>query len=67
VHTLHRYEYQDALDFGGFCGGSSPFSEWMSRDEIFACLKFFGFSNIQVQYDNPLSQNGPSISLVASR
>jgi Protein of unknown function (DUF1698) len=66
-HTLYRYEYQDALNFSGFCGGNSSFSEWMSRDEIFECLKFFGFSNIQVQHDEPLNQNGPCISLVADQ
>jgi hypothetical protein len=66
-HTLYRQEYQDALNCSGFCGGSSSFSEWMSRDEFLSCLKYFGFGNIIIQYDQPLSKNGPSISLVASR
>lgn len=66
-HTLYRQEYQDALNYSAFCGGSSPFSEWMSRDEILSCLKYFGFDNISIQFDQPLSQNGPSISLLASR
>jgi hypothetical protein len=66
-HTLYRQEYQDALNHSIFCGGNSQFSEWMSRDEILSCLRYFGFDNISIQFDQPLSQNGPSISLLASR
>jgi hypothetical protein len=66
-HTLYRYEYQDALQYAGFCGGSSQFSEWMSREDVLSCLRYFGFSNISIQFDQPHSQNGPSLSLLASR
>ena len=33
-HTLYHQSYQAALDLEGFCGGSQPFSYWMSRDDI---------------------------------
>jgi hypothetical protein len=68
-HTLYRQEYQDALNFTGFCGGSKSFSHWMRRDDILSCLKFFGFNEIEIDtsYDAPNHPNGPSFGLVAKR
>jgi len=70
-HTLYRYEYEAALQWEGFCGGSSPYSYWMTKDDILNALRFFGLTDIQIRedeqqalYDNP---NGPSFSLVARR
>lgn len=66
-HILHRFEYKDALKFGGFCGGSSSYSLWMSRREILDCLNYFGFNKIQINFDQPNHPNGPSFAIVASR
>jgi hypothetical protein len=66
-HTLYRYEYQTALEWAGFCGGSAPFSHWLSRADIFACLRHFGLTDIRVAFDEPDHVNGPSVALVALR
>ncbi|MEB3180138.1 MAG: class I SAM-dependent methyltransferase [Nostocaceae cyanobacterium] len=66
-HKLYRQEYQTALKWAGFCGGSSEYSNWMSRDDILTCLKHFGLNNIHISFDNPEHPNGPSFALVAIR
>lgn len=64
-HTLYRYEYLTALDSAGFCGGSNSFSYWMSKDDIFASLNYFGFSHIETNFVDPEHPNGPCLGLVA--
>lgn len=64
-HTLHNYQYQAALDWKGFCGGSAPYSNWMSRSAILDCLKYFGFNRIEVNFDDRNHPNGPSFALLA--
>ncbi|MBD3880417.1 class I SAM-dependent methyltransferase [Phormidium tenue FACHB-886] len=67
AHTLYRQEYQTALDYMGFCGGSMAYSHWMRRQEILDCLEFFGFGNFQINFEVPNHPNGPSFAFVASR
>ena len=67
AHQLHQYNYREALDWDGFCGGAAPFSRWMSKEGIFGCLRHFGFTDIQTNFDAPQHQNGPSICLVATK
>ncbi|MGK7893775.1 MAG: class I SAM-dependent methyltransferase [Xenococcus sp. (in: cyanobacteria)] len=62
---LYRQEYQNALDFGGFCGGSNTFSHWLSREDLLSSLEHFGFSNININFDEPNHPNGPCLGLVA--
>ncbi|WP_179228431.1 class I SAM-dependent methyltransferase [Leptolyngbya ohadii] len=64
-HTLHRYEYQAALGWSGFCGGSAPHSNWMSREDILNCCKHFGFSEIHINFDHQDHPNGPCFAFVA--
>jgi hypothetical protein len=66
-HTLHRQEYKEALDWSGFCGGSAPFSQWMTREGILDCCRYFGLTEIELQFDVRDHQNGPCFSLLARR
>ncbi|MEH1894348.1 MAG: class I SAM-dependent methyltransferase [Nostoc sp.] len=66
-HTLYRQEYEKALEWSGFCGGNASTSYWMSRDDILACLKYFGLKDIEVSFDAPDHPNGPSFALMAVR
>ncbi len=66
-HTLYRYEYQEALNFQGFCGGSAEYSHWLTRKDILACLNHFGFNEIQINFEQPDHQNGPSVAILAVR
>ena len=66
-HVLHKYVYKEALGWGGFCGGSDPYSYWMSRDGILACLDFFGFKDLRIGFDHPNHPNGPSFCVIGLR
>lgn len=66
-HTLHRQEYRAAPFVAGFCGGSAPFSHWMTREDILAGLRHFGMTDIRVGCEAPRGQNGPSFAVVAQR
>lgn len=64
-HTLYRYEYRAALDWRGFCGGSSSYCHWMRRDEILGCLEYFGFGDFRIGFDDVGNPNGPSFAVIA--
>lgn len=66
-HVLHRYEYGDALNWAGFCGGTAPYSYWMTRDAILDCLRFFGFKDLRIGFDEPDHPNGPCFCVAAVR
>lgn len=66
-HTLHRREYETALNWSGFCGGSATYSHWMLRDDILKALEYFGFSNIRINFDAPDHPHGPAFALIADR
>ncbi|MGC1373941.1 MAG: class I SAM-dependent methyltransferase [Candidatus Sulfotelmatobacter sp.] len=66
-HSLHRQRYQTRLGNAGFNGGSSPYSHWLSREDLIGSLKFFGFNDIAIHFDHPDDSAGPNISLMAKR
>jgi hypothetical protein len=66
-HRLFRQDYGEALGFAGFCGGSLPFSHWMSRADILACLRFFGFKQIEIGFEDLHHLNGPCFCVAATR
>ena len=62
---LFRQYYGSSTSLGAFCGGSRPYSYWMPKSEIINCLKYFGFSEIKVNFDEPDHPNGPAFALIA--
>jgi hypothetical protein len=66
-HQLYRQEYQTALGWAGFCGGSAHYSRWMSRQDILDCCKHFGFQRIEINFDQLDHPNGPCFAFVASK
>jgi hypothetical protein len=66
-HTLYRQEYGATTFHSGFCGGTAPTSSWMSRQDILDCLTFFGFSRLNVAFDQRDHVNGPAFAVAASR
>lgn len=63
-HVVYKYFYSNALKWDGFCGGSNSYSYWISKDDILACLRFFGFKDLRINFDQPHHQNGPSFCVV---
>jgi len=66
-YVTNKYNYLEALESGGFCGGTAPFSRWMYRQDILACLKNFGFNKVDINFDDPQTRSGPSFCVVASK
>lgn len=66
-YTQHRYEYREALLVEGFCGGTSQYSHWLSRDDILNALRHFGLSDIEINFDHPDHPSGPAFTIVAQR
>jgi len=68
----HRFEwvrqhYKDALKWGGFCGGSSHTSYWLTRASLLEALGVLGFSQVDIAFDQPDHPNGPSLALCARK
>lgn len=59
--------YNESLGWSGFCGGPEPISKWLTRDSIMKALKQFGFTDIQISFDDINHQNGPAFAICASR
>jgi SAM-dependent methyltransferase len=66
-HTLHRFNYESALRLKGFCGGSAQYSNWLSRDDLFAALGHCGWRVEAVGFDQPDHPHGPALAVVARR
>jgi uncharacterized protein DUF1698 len=64
-HTLHRYDYGAVFDSPGFCGGSETCSYWMSRSELMASFRHFGFRDVEIGFDHPDHPNGPGLAIAA--
>jgi hypothetical protein len=67
AHALHRYNYDAALDCHGFCGGSRPFSHWLTREGVLGALRHFGLSEIEIGCEERYHPNGPAFCIVARR
>jgi len=65
-HTLHRYEYGDALT-SAFTGGARPYSCWMERKDILFFLRHFGFNDVRVAFEQTDHPHGPALALLAQR
>jgi len=50
-----------------FWGGNKASSSWMTRGDIVAAFRHFGFDRVETFGDEPDHVNGPSFSLAASR
>jgi Methyltransferase domain len=66
-HSVFRQEYNTALRRAGFCGGPRHYSCWMTREDILACLNYFGFVDVETNFEEPSHQNGPAFALVAKK
>jgi hypothetical protein len=67
-YTLHGHEYQNALDFKGFCGGTAATSAWMTRETILRALDFFNFEVVDIAFEEQNHKgNGPCFCVAARR
>lgn len=62
-HILYRQAYGNVFKRAGFCGGSALYSNWMDRETILSCLKYFGFNDLRIEFDEPNHPNGPAFAV----
>jgi hypothetical protein len=67
AHRVYRHSYGLDSRFTGFFGGTQTHSSWLPREELLRALEHFGWSNIEIGFDEPMHPNGPALALVASR
>jgi hypothetical protein len=66
-HTLHRFEYADALAAPTYCGGGAGFSYWLERSDLLAAVRRFGLTDVEIGFEDVEHPNGPSLALTARR
>lgn len=67
TYTVCKRNYEQALKWAGFCGGSKPWALWLTRDSLYAALKESGFVVKAENFDHKEHPNGPSLALAAER
>jgi len=65
--ALHRRNYLESLQWGGFCGGPESSALWMERDDLMTALTELGYTRIDVQHDVLDHPNGACIMVFAER
>jgi hypothetical protein len=66
-HKVYRHSYGLDSRFTGFFGGVQRHSTWLPRVELLRALEHFGWSNLEIGFDEPDHPNGPALAIVASR
>ena len=66
-HTLYRVDYASDAAGNVFCGGTSAHACWMTRDDILACVRHAGLTEIEIAFDEPNNAYGASFGFVARR
>lgn len=61
-----RHEYRETARIARFWGGNAPYSEWMTRDGVFAAAEAGGY-RVQAIREEPEHVNGPAIAMVLQR
>lgn len=63
----YRLNYATYLPDTKYRGGVDDHVHWMRRDDILACLRHFGFSDIEIAFDQTEHLFGPNFALLARR
>ncbi|MCD4655324.1 class I SAM-dependent methyltransferase [bacterium] len=67
IYESSLQDYEKALDWSGFCGGSTSQSRWLTRQSIIKCLKHYGFTDITIGFDHHNHALGPAFAIYAQR
>ena len=67
AYVRYKYIYGEALRWGGFCGGTRPYSYWLRREDILGILRHMGYKDLSVNFDNLRHPNGPAFAVLARR
>ncbi len=63
----HRFAYRTTDQGPFFAAGPMGFSFWLEKKDIFAFLERAGFTEIDIEVDNPGHPNGPGMCFLARK
>jgi hypothetical protein len=63
-HRLHRHDYGSMTGLRSFWGGTQPYSNWLTLEDLMGALDHFGWAEVRTQLDED-HPHGPSVNLVA--
>jgi hypothetical protein len=66
AHRVHRHRYGLAPHLTGFWGGTRPYSNWLTKDDLLGALRHFGWRDIELGFEER-HQHGPALALTAVR
>jgi hypothetical protein len=66
AHGTYRHNYGLATNLRGFWGGTKPYSNWLTRDDLLGALRHLGWRDIELGFEER-HVNGPALALVATR
>lgn len=64
---IARYEYQEALNWSGFCGGFAEYCKWITKDSLIEYLGALDYNEIEIGEDSKDHPNDPAILLCAHK
>lgn len=67
VLTAMQFDYLSSLEWSGFCGGLSPFSIWLKKEDTLQIFEENGMKNIKIFFDDETHPSGPNICFIAER
>lgn len=62
-----KQQYGESLGWSGFCGGPEDYSYWIDKADLLKLLKALGYKKIDLAFDDPAHQNGPSFCVYACK
>ncbi|WP_374353134.1 class I SAM-dependent methyltransferase [Chitinimonas sp.] len=65
--TLFEIDYERYLPGGKYRGGVDNHARWMRRDDILACLRQYGFNQIDIAFEHTDHPYGPNFAVLARR
>ena len=66
-YRRHRHSYGVDSRLTGFFGGTSTYSHWLPREDLMRALAHYGWTGIEVAFEDLHHPNGPSLALTATR
>lgn len=66
-HILYPFKYGASRFWSTFIGGPAKTSSWLARQDILDALHYFGFTDIQVGFEEINPTHGPCFALVAKK
>lgn len=62
-----KFNYNSALNWSGFCGGTDTFSRWLYKEDLLKILEKQGFTKIDIAFEDYQHQNGPCFCIFAEK